>query len=656
MFASFNKSIVWVISYTDKANDLVMKELQAPNDKWPRPVKFKEIIIGSLRKKPATNLLTFNNRLCAAVLVLEMSGLSNKSYRDWIEKCISRVINKDDFCLLVWPYDMTVDVDGTDDDGDELLEKLINTVQIPKRTDVRKELVRFLKELDEIRNAALWRRLHSSMAIIVELIAVICQASSIAITIFLVPIVLFWNQFMLTYLSANHKAIIIFMSGIVYFPLLIIGLPTAFLWLTPATRIGEKRVLFARLALLVSPWPSLMALIMLKAPSSWYILGMVAGFLIDVMRRGGRKTGRVLPIVDHLMKKTGSTTNTLQKHAIYPDYYLDEALSGCFPNPFIRPIWPDEAAKVFISYSRSSSRNTASELHDLLCKWGVKSFRDEDSIREGLGWRKILTRKISESNVFIAIADSTSVRSFWPPIEMEIALILKRLTGSPHIIVLKSKEHPPEQPPNENDTRKISSVFKHLLRLSPLATNDNQPQLLEENDSTLSSIVSGLRFPHFHASPAVIPKKLASLLLHYAFPFFIVMRSIGSIGILVGWGAIPLALLQMLDKFNVTSYLTSHNLLSLTSLVWGYWLGYVGRFTVLSRFQVKMPALQRMIIFAVNLVASIGFIGLFTLWILKIPAFVIGWAVILCSVGWLVAGIFWHYTHLDRPEIKRFTD
>ena len=103
-----------------------------------------------------------------------------------------------------------------------------------------------------------------------------------------------------------------------------------------------------------------------------------------------------------------------------------------------RPLRRTGAAKIFVSYTHSSSWacSRVRELIDLCEEAGIDCFVDSSKIPRGASWRRCIFARLLESDYVIAFVDSRSVTKQWPAAELEMALALRSISGTPQPIAI----------------------------------------------------------------------------------------------------------------------------------------------------------------------------------------------------------------------------
>jgi hypothetical protein len=111
-------------------------------------------------------------------------------------------------------------------------------------------------------------------------------------------------------------------------------------------------------------------------------------------------------------------------------------------SPYRIPYLCRDVQPVFISYTHSSKWATkrAEQLYDELNRRGVPCFLDAKIIKRGSSWHRRLKEKLDSASVVISLVDELSIKNPWPAEELETALLLRSISGSPNVYLLLEKD------------------------------------------------------------------------------------------------------------------------------------------------------------------------------------------------------------------------
>lgn len=629
-------NVVWLLSHSVEANDKLFTNLeQLAGQINQKLIIYREAFGRSLTDKSTPQSLEHNEKLCAAIVIIEKEGLGNPDFRYWLKWCIANVADKEDFRLFVYLHDLTdAEIYGLAK-SDDLLANLIDTVQMSESTapeHLHHALRSYLQQLDGLRSAAIWRKLRIISAVYLGRVAtgiqIFCGALLTA-SIFTYAV---REDLVISLLSGSSKQSFAVISGIVLFPviitpmyLLLSGNAAANFLLRNNPRVIPWLISFVVLAPATISLPQHVG-----APVSYIALGIYAGILLELTRRKGVLAQR----------KGLSLKNALKaiKSQFFPRYLL-KSISDRSRDLMHNPLFSEHTPRVFISYTRSSdwSRRCSLELHNMLQKAGAKSFLDRESIEEGSSWRTHLNLSITDANVFIVVIDRHSVTRDWVAAEIMTAMAGKQLTGLPEIIVLIE--------PNMIKTTEMLPVFSALLEGYGSPQKQGDPRLIAVGDSTLQTLV--LDLSHRFRTLSVFPRQLSSLFMFITIPLVF----IGTIGSFLGWPSAIFAYLQYWQKYDSAAILLSLGILKVAYLLCGYWLGFISRLALASWFEVKNsnPTLLTII----QVVPCIGLAGLLDVWSSSVGHLIIGWAFVLCYTGWLLGSLFISNVISNRSDLNK---
>lgn len=636
--AAVTQAEVWIISGTAAAGSDFLDGMAGVNQNWPYPVAFESVSLADNDTgSHNSQRLVSDVRVGAAVLVLDPECISMSECERWVYACIQAVARRDDFRLFVHLQKMTRDDLVTAATQRADLSYLLDTVQIPAALDAtttRDHLTRYLTQLPDSRNAAVWRQLSRRTSITLGWIAEVTQGLAAAIAGLMLAIELI----------GGRARLIGWIPAGGHVPLAVtVGLPVAAALAVMAFQFsqlfgpGSNAMGKLMLAFLFAALPFEMISVLHLAPG-WVALGIAAGILLDVFRRRGYQARLA-------QADANGRDSTPSGHELPTD--LQEALVGRPPDPLRYPILPQEEPRVFVSYTRQPSwgAGIARPLFDRLRAAGIRnSFLDAHGIQPGSDWRKTLNRALGDANVFISLADQASVLRGWPAAELESALRRQRLSGLPQIIVLVDPQLAADQHVAPQ------AAYAGILRLLQEAPSPDRPRVISVKDSTLDTVVQGLQFPNFR-SRAGLPEGLGQLVRLVANRLSLIMSAVGTSGLLVGWLAAGLAALQILGNLNTAAWLAPRGLLAPAMVLCGFWLGYLARLAVYARFELRHANSRS--VFAQHAVAVAGLFVLAMLWLPVVPVVAAAWSAVLAGTAWVAAGSFLFYVGTQKPELKR---
>lgn len=628
---------VWIISGTATAGNDFLTGLRGESPSWPRPVKFTSVSFSETNSGSCDpQRLLRAGRVSAAVLLLDPECISMPNCEQWVRTCIQTVARRDDFRLFVHLQNMARADLVTAGEQRAALADLLDTVQIPDVLDVaasRDCLTRYLSELADIRNAATWWRLKRRIEITLGWGAGAGQMLAAGIAALMLAMELVGGRENLaSWVSAWHVPLAVMVGLPVSAALVVIASQFARLYVPGSGALGKTL-----LALAFAAVPFEMIIVLHLSPG-WVALGVAGGIVLDVLRRRGYQAWLAQVDID-------GSASTACDQAL--PTVIQEALAGQPPDPLRYPVLPQEEPRVFVSYARQPSwgAGVARSLYDGLRAAGIRNtFLDAHDIEPGSGWRKTLNRALGDANVFISLADQASVVRGWPAAELESALRRQRLSGLPQIIVLVDPRLAADQ------MVALQAVFAGSLHLLQEAPDPDKPRVIVVKENSLDTVVRGLQFPYYR-SLAALPEGLGQLVRLVANQISLVMSSIGTSGLLVGWLALGLAALQILGRLDTAAWLAPRGLLAPAMVLCGFWLGYLARLTIYARFELRHSNSQ--MVSAQHALSVTGFCALAVLWLPHVPALAVAWSAVLASTAWIAAGSFMFYVGTQKPELKR---
>ena len=297
-------------------------------------------------------------------------------------------------------------------------------------------------------------------------------------------------------------------------------------------------------------------------------------------------------------------------------------------------------AKVFLSYTRQADegstdswgKKVAVALHQALSKESVPCFLDTSDIAAGVSWRHKLLDAMRKASVVVSVQNKTSIKKKWPKTELLAAARNQVACGIPLIIVLR----------HENLTEAMVREMSPELLPIIFPTEDADPRLLRviecgaqaarytKTTTTLARGLSG-----YLTSP-LLGSDLAFVLSWMLLPFQVSLAALGTLGTVAGclsliiWG-----LIQTSD--GVSGWLSANpSVPMIAAPLLGFWLGFVTRLALASRFELfhirSQPQAWLQVLAAVGLVlllSDVLFVQSMLLALATVGFGAVGW--MLCS-------------------------
>ncbi len=656
-------NLIWLISYTEDANDVYMCELERCLSEYPNAsVTIERVAFGS--QSDAEPMLRANvgpdMRLAAAILVLERAGLGDAAYLRWATKCVEQVAQSDDFRLYVGS-----DKDGTTiddyevsvgDDGRKLLEDLVQTVQFTPRGDsnpsesptaasephalfvvpgpheVCDACVSYLQEIDEIRVTNFWRRLQSQLASVFGSAAFCVQVGALlAIVLYVLTREVFRADIFQNSLLQQPETVGL-LVGVILFP--INTLPAYFVLRGPRdmTAIAARRPDLMRLFYVLAAVSLGLSVVIGRAEATavWVLLGIATGGVLDHSRRVAVHGRRSKVSLSECFSDVGFPDR--------PRSLLDRG-TRLVQHPLFMPLFPAIRPRVFISYARRTdwSERTANELYGLLEKQNTIAFHDRKGIAAGSNWNAELNRAIREADLFLVLLEPETVRRRWVATELLAALDARSRAGTPRIVVLTPADMNPQS------VQDGFNAFVEVITPHSGLDDGRHPRVLETSDVALKSIASDLRPAHYETG-AVIPNGWSLVLRGVTLR----VVQLGGLSGFIGMPAIILFGLELGDITNVGSSLAGTWGMIAVCLIGGYFAGFCFRLTMSTFFEMRHR--QRKEAGIVHAVVGAGIAALVVQWWEYTSPLIVGWTVVVGSVGWYLAVLFLETSRLVSPE------
>lgn len=612
------REVIFLVSHSVEANDALMVHLNTLGKEFGRPVSISRAASDApdpkqrrLQQPPP------DQHACAAILILEKAGVQHPAFRKWANILIQRAATSADFRLLVYLHDLTMEELREWSDREPMIAKLFDTTQIaesPSLEQLRRTLVPYVRRVERIQAEARWRKFRIRTAAPCGRLASVLLVTAAVMALLGYPL---WR--MLTPqngLGPYAPAIASFLLGVLAFPL---QAPLIFLLL----RGMRFTVLAPRDNAVLMRWIGVGFVVMMGAtllhqtldgPPAWLLLGLAAGVLLDSVRRAGQQARRQGVNLEALLKHSADSTWRAPENSVRQGDPL---------KPFSCPLLPSLSPRIFISYTRSSTKGIqlATSLYRKLKAHGAAPFLDRASIPEGANWRQVLNRQLGECDVFICILDERSVQREWVAAEVLAAIEARRITGGPEIVLLMD-------PAIRKGARPMLPLFQGIMAAADDPPIPGRPRIVMLNADTPATLAWGFA-PEQFTSRTVFPR---GALLPVKYPM-IGLGILGGFGTLAGFVLGFLALLEMMAGFQFSAGLMDRGWLVPVALLSFFWLGYTARATVVWKFEVDHSQETGS---AIPTLATTGLAMAAITLAPHLSGLATGWAAVLLVAGWML--------------------
>lgn len=406
-----------------------------------------------------------------------------------------------------------------------------------------------------------------------------------------------------------------FLAGLPFF-----GALTVPLYALLQPRFMSRRYIPVGLGSMFVLWCCISTAGSLEHDQKWAMLGHASGMLLDFIRR--RK---------YYAEWRWSTLHL--REGVKPGHELGANLLAAAGDHAVDPlrcqIFGDYFPRVFISYTNGSqwSRESAVLLSELLQRDVTKVFLDRKFIGKGTNWQRELRRSISDSNVFISLADEETVKREWTAIELETALDGRRLTGVPYVIVVRNglSERP--------DLTNCFPVFRTVLYEIP--PSPGGVDILDWDQELTPLALSATLRTHQFQTASVLPCGVSNMLRMLAVP----LGWIGAISTLAGL----IVLVGVPGNASGKGFTVLRT--DAAMVLMGGWLGFLLRVAVAQTLEwslhesvQKGRSRDRISGSGVfNMAAAVGFILALSFGWSNVDSLTRGWVFTAGLFGWLLA-------------------
>jgi hypothetical protein len=199
------------------------------------------------------------------------------------------------------------------------------------------------------------------------------------------------------------------------------------------------------------------------------LLSIATAFMTDALRRG------LYSVVRQRMALAKPETGNKKTAALDPVLLntRSRSIGSIFRIPYMRK----KRRVVFISYTHASewAVNVSESIYKTLTDKNIPCFLDRHVIKRGSSWHRCLIERMDTAFYMICLVDEHSVNNEWPAEELETALRLKSVNGSPIVYLLKKSGV-------DFDSKEKMPIFDAILQNE--GTWDEIAFVLNETDET----------------------------------------------------------------------------------------------------------------------------------------------------------------------------
>jgi hypothetical protein len=581
---------------SESANQKYQDILKALGKDITKPLIVVSHIITDETASVAPPPLMENENLAAVILDFDEEGLKNNNFIYWMNWCIDNVGENDNFRLFVCTETFTETQLQELKSINPLTRKLTENVQVifqPFSGSLRKEIRAYINQLHHSDSQTfVWENFIVSLG---------RMAGFVQISICLLAGAAACFQLFSKNLASSYNDIFFIFFGTALLTYLFI------LFLITFTKHRHLYQLFQESAP-IRFWIILGAVLGPVTIArvfhdmdrlNWLILGGGIGLLVEIVRRAGIQ-----------FQKYGLNFETVKETGVSNEArIIVESTTSRVVNPYEIPLLAGLHPKIFISYTPHSnwSCTQAKELFAKFSTHSVPVFMAEVVIPRGTNWRAKLKNALIEANVFIAVLDNETIKHIrkWVAAEMMMALIRKRLTGLPNILILAH--------PDLSISDETAAVFKSIMRCKRNGTANgwyvffqSLPQLLNELDYDGYMLFR---------TPSLFPPVFTRIVEIWVLPLILTSY----LAMTAGFAGLFLAFLQYMGKMQLPALIPS---LFIPGVFYAlsYWAGFIMRLFFKSLKKGTLIALSGIILCIYLLLPSTNYLML-------------SWAIALFSFG-----------------------
>lgn len=364
------------------------------------------------------------------------------------------------FRCYIYPIDMTYDefkarcdnacrLKGKKEAYNEalyLIQDYIHHAEFSSVDELGNEVKNFIKHADEIKNFYYARNvelfLKSGFGFLLQTLTIISHITTISFGILFSKFI----THIIPQLNALHQEALLLLNGKYVYPVIltfsiaaIFSITNTIYWLKNGAKHFIRQMESSKTAWLSFGYGIILCIPVFALFINIYdqhmgfiLLSIASGFLVDIMRRNRYEASRQKAALKKVIPNdtTKIERRLLNSHSEFSD------------TPWRIPYLSKEKRPVFISYTHASAwaQNMADLIYNELKQRDIPCFLDKYNIARGSSWHNRLKEKMDSASIIISLVDELSINNRWPAEELETAIRLRSISGSPNVYVLLKQE------------------------------------------------------------------------------------------------------------------------------------------------------------------------------------------------------------------------
>ncbi|MFH1464990.1 MAG: toll/interleukin-1 receptor domain-containing protein [Pseudomonadota bacterium] len=666
---------ILVVAFTHRLAASVSRNLQRQLPSMPRPCRIVTLAFEQVGADLELDDVLRSGSLRACVFALERGGFEEPAktkaprdttdpapwalgdgaepdrpgYRACLELMADMVMDRDDFRLMVLPPvdDPLLVNELTTRESPSFspsAAKMQECVHLPREGEPIPEdypgpqLVAFLEDLRDIQDAKLYRFLRKGAFLVAGVLATLLQLVAALTIVWLLTWCASHGQILPDtplLLPLRTQVLAALSAGVLLCPAVVVALaaPSSAPNTSTAPLSAHLGWLAAVLLSSVTLYTGLFIVLPgLPGARPWLWMAVGAGVLLDHWRRIGWMRARsTIPVLSRDQTTKATSIGTL----------LDIPQVGPLTGALLSPAKPT----VFISYTHRQgwSEQNAALLKRSLAHADVNGFIDR-MIPHGSSWREAIDRRHGDANTFCVLLDRDCLDSAWIAAELQAAAHNQRSGGAPDIYLILD-------PGLDIPTRGA------LLKADIHGPQNYGPAVyvVRGSPEEYERIARYLGSAGYTSGGVSLPVKIQALAWRIFGVPLILLQSIGALGTILAWLAVPLLCALLLGAEQRWSVLSSDGVVLWGFLVSAYFAAFVTRLTVASRFEMRFvnPEVNSRFVWIMHAAMAFVFFDLAAYWGRSVHPVHVGWGLVIGGFAWMVARWYTATMRNAVPALRR---